>query len=59
MLVCSELGEVAKSGTCPEVDVSQVEVDKGRPYCLQIIAQTQLDYEQKSFVTYMEYTTCW
>ncbi|TWI01343.1 DinB family protein [Flavobacterium tiangeerense] len=57
MLVSEELVEKYKKGTRPEGDVTQAEVDEIKALLFATIAQTQRDYEQKKFVSYMEYTT--
>jgi hypothetical protein len=57
MMVSDELVEKYKKGTKPEHIATQAEVDEIKSLLFETINQTKVDYENKIFENYMEYTT--
>jgi hypothetical protein len=57
MMVSDELVEKYKKGTKPEHIATQAEVDEIKSLLFETISQTKVDYDNKIFKNYMEYTT--
>ncbi|SFE58775.1 DinB family protein [Flavobacterium xueshanense] len=57
MMISDELVEKYKKGTKPEHIVTQAEVDEIKSLLFETISQTKVDYDNKIFKNYMEYTT--
>ena len=56
-MISDELVEKYKKGTKPEHIATQAEVDEIKSLLFETISQTKVDYDNKIFQNYMEYTT--
>ena len=57
MMVSDEMVEKYKKGTKPEHIATQAEVDEIKSLLFETINQTKVDYDNKIFKNYQEYTT--
>lgn len=57
MKISDEMVEKYKKGTKPENQVSQAEVDEIKSQLLEIIDQTEIDFNNKIFKNFTEYPT--
>ena len=57
MMVSAEMVSNYKKGTKPEADVSQDEVDEIQSLLFETINQTKMDYNNKIFKNFNEFTT--
>nr|WP_314896649.1 DinB family protein [uncultured Flavobacterium sp.] len=57
MMISDDLVEKYKKGTKPEHIATQAEVDEIKFLLFETINQTKVDYDNKIFKNYMEYTT--
>ncbi|MFE3848252.1 DinB family protein [Flavobacterium sp. LB3P45] len=57
MMISDDLVEKYKKGTKPEHIATQAEVDEIKSLLFESINQTKVDYDNKIFKDYMEYTT--
>ncbi len=57
MMVSAEMVAKYKRGTKPEADVSQEEVDQIQSLLFETINQTEIDYDNKVFKSFNEFTT--
>jgi len=56
MMISDDLVQMFRKGTKPERDLTQVEVDEIKELLTSTIEKTRVDYRNKVFKTYQEYT---
>lgn len=57
MMISDEMMHKYKRGSRPEADATQAEVDEIRALLFETIRQTRIDYDNKIFKDYQEFTT--
>lgn len=57
MMITDEMMHKYKRGSRPEADATQAEVDQIKALLFETIRQTQIDYGNKIFKDYQEFTT--